>query len=80
MDKLSSIRGCPGLSYLNTAERAMLVLNLGLANLALSIDPNADEWLLNEVLAGTSSMKAVRAAVNQYAIELPKAITVLERR
>ena len=58
----------------------MSVLNLGLANLTLYIDPYDDKGILNEVLSGTFSMKAVRAAVHQYGIDTTKAIYALERR
>ena len=69
MDKLVAVRGCPGLSYLNTVERCMAILNLGLANLALMIDPTAPEWLFN-VLEGCGSMKEVQSAVALYDAEL----------
>ena len=66
VDKIIAIRCCPGLSYLNTKDRVMSVLHLGLANLALRIDPC--EWLLDAVLANMSSMKAVRMTVSEYDI------------
>jgi hypothetical protein len=78
VDKLIAIPGCPGLSYLNTEERAMSVLNIGLANLSLKLEPC--EWLTREVLHGASSMKAVRKAVCDYDIELPIALDILRRR
>ena len=76
MDKIILIFGSPGLAYLNTVERKMSVLSMVFENLALSIDPDYDEWLLNELLSGTSSMKVVRAAVHNYDIEIPKAMGV----
>lgn len=69
MDKLVAVRGCPGLSYLNTVERCMAILNLGLANLALVIDPTAPDWLF-DVLEGCGSMKEVRSAVALHDAEL----------
>ena len=35
MDKLVATRGFPGLSYLNTAKRAIAILNIGLSGLEL---------------------------------------------
>ena len=35
MDKLVATRGCPGLSYLNTSERAMDTLKIGLSGLEI---------------------------------------------
>ena len=77
MDKIVLVCGFPGLAYLNTVEMAMSVLNLGFANLSLSIDSDYYEWLLNEFLPVTSSMKAVRGAVHQYDIEIPNAMDIL---
>ncbi len=59
MDKLVGFRGCPGQSYLNTVERCMAILNLGLANLDLCLDPDASEYLF-DLLDGNISMKKVR--------------------
>jgi len=73
--KFIAILGCPVLLYLNTEERAMSVLNLGLANLALQID--LCEWLSGEVLANMSSMKAVRMTVSEYDSEIQTVIDVL---
>ena len=80
MDKLVATRGCPGLSYLNSAERAMAILAIGVSSCALSIDPRTEEWLMLEVLHGAMSMKAVRNAVIEYDTAVPQAIAVLERR
>ena len=60
MDKLVATRGFPGLSYLNTSERAMAILNIGLPGLSLSIDSNTENWLLSKFLKGLVYMKAVR--------------------
>ena len=78
VDKFSAIRGCPGLSFLNTVERTMSVLNLGLANLALKIE--GDQWLMDNVLAGTASMKGVREAINDYDKEKVQVIDILRRQ
>eukprot|EP00957_Ditylum_brightwellii_P051806 3928780-Ditylum_brightwellii.AAC.1 len=77
MDKLVGIHCCPGNSYLNTEEQLMSVLNLGLTNLALNIDPDTPKWLQEEVLGDCSSMKMIRAAVDAYDKEHPKAVAVL---
>ena len=78
MDKLVAVRGCPGHSYLNTVERCMSILNLGLANLALSLDPEAPDWVF-DLIEGNNSMKKIREEVAQYDAELKKAIQHLER-
>ena len=64
MDMFLATRDCPGLSYLNTAERAMAILNIGLSGLSLSIDSNIEEWLFSEILKGALSIKAVRNAID----------------
>ena len=50
MNKLVATRGCPGLSYLNTAEREMSLLNIRISSLAHAFDPETDEGLLSEIL------------------------------
>ena len=50
--KLVATCSCTGLSYLNTSEQAMAILNIGLSGLALSKDPNTEEWLTSKVLKG----------------------------
>eukprot|EP00957_Ditylum_brightwellii_P125238 9546837-Ditylum_brightwellii.AAC.1 len=77
MDKLVRICCCPASSYLNTEEQLMSVLNLGLNILALTIDPDTPKWLQEEVLKDCSSMKMIRAAVDAYDKEHPKAVAVL---
>ena len=62
MDTLVETCGFPGLSYLKTCKRAMLLFNIGLSSLALSLDVGKDEWLMTEVLLEEMSMKTVRAA------------------
>ena len=56
----------------------MSVLNLGLANLALIIE--GDQWLMDDVLAGTASMKGVREAISDYDKEKVQVIDVLRRQ
>jgi hypothetical protein len=56
----------------------MPVLNIGLANLSLKLEPC--EWLTTEVLHGASSMKAVRKAIIDYDREVPIALNILRRR
>ena len=80
MYKLLATRGCPGFSCLNTAERAIAILNIGLSGLALSIYPNTEELLLSEFLKGSMSIKSVRNDIEKYNTELPLAISVSERR
>lgn len=80
MDKLTATRGCPGLSYLNTAERAMANLNIGLSCLSLSLDPNMDKWLYDNILKSATTMKATRKNILEYDEEKQIAIDILERR
>lgn len=79
IDVLKVFRGCPGLSYLTTAERAMSTLNLLFSCCASKMDLLSNHWLLNEVIKSASSMKAVRDAIMQYDTEFPIAVAVLER-
>ena len=60
LDHLCAIRGAPHGSYLNTVERAMSLLNLGLQNLALIRKP-MPEWAESAVTS-VGSMKGVRNA------------------
>ena len=79
MDKLVATCGCPDLSYLNTAEQSMAILNIGLSGLVLSIDTNIQEWFLSKFLKGVMTMKAASNTIERYDTELPLAIAVLER-
>eukprot|EP00957_Ditylum_brightwellii_P081744 6218632-Ditylum_brightwellii.AAC.1 len=54
----------------------MSVLNLGLTNLALTIDHDMPKWLQEEVLRYCSSMKMIRAAADAYDKEHPKDVVV----
>ena len=79
MDKLNATRGTPGLSYLNTAERPMSNLNRGLSSLALRLNPDRPDWLL-DLLSGVSSMKGIRRILAEYDNIMEHAIDALERR
>ena len=59
MDKLTATRGCPGLSYLLTAERAMPNLNLDISLLATQMDSNMTDFL-QDLLQGLTTMKDTR--------------------
>ena len=50
MDNLV-VCGCPGLLYLNTCERSMLLLSIGLSSLELSLDVGKDERLTTEIIS-----------------------------
>ena len=58
----------------------MSILNIGLSALSLTLDPNCDEWLIKEVLAGASSMKTVRKNIEDYDKEFCLALSTIERR
>lgn len=79
MDNLMATRGCPGLSYLLTAERAMPNLNLGISSLATQMDPNMPRFL-KELQRGLTTMKDTRRALIDYDEVIKVAIAVLERR
>ena len=79
MDKLNVTCVCSGISFLDTAERDMNFLNLGIYSLVLKSNVQVgDELLIDEVIVKASLMKSVRAAVQGYDTELPLAIAVLE--
>ena len=78
MDPLVAIRGCPGLSFQNISQRAMYLLKPGLSNLALKIDEDAPDWLI-DLLDGVSTMKAVRYEIELYDKEVLKAVKYFER-
>ena len=65
MDLLVAIRGYPGLSLQNTAERSMYLLNLGVSNLALKIDEDAPICII-DLLHGVSTMKVVQDEIELY--------------
>ena len=56
----------------------MAILNLGLANLALSLDPHMPEWI-HKILHNCNSMKQVRVEIARYDNDLQKAIRAKER-
>ena len=79
-DKLNMTHGCPGIYFLNTAERAMDFLNIGLSVFDLKSNVQVgNEFLMDEVIGKASLMKSSRAAVHEYDTELPLDISVLER-
>ena len=78
VDKLVVASNCPGISYINTVEKKILVLNIGLANITLQMKPC--QWLLYEVLANTFLMKKVQTAASEYKNKLPTDIYVVRRR
>ena len=59
----------------------MALLNIGLYGLALKSNFQVgNELLMDEVIVNTSSMKSVRAAVQEYDADIPLGVSVLERR
>ena len=78
MDKLVAVRGCPGHSYLNTVERCMSILNLGLTNLGVRVDFDSPDWLF-DLLEGNGSMKKLREAIALYDSDLQQAIIQREK-
>ena len=80
MDKLTATRCCARLSYLNTLEHVISLLNIALLALSLTIDPNVDDWLLKHVINNIFSMKSVKESIKSYDIAYACAITILERR
>eukprot|EP00978_Attheya_sp_CCMP212_P010159 scaffold24367_cov73-Attheya_sp.AAC.3 len=59
MDRMVMVRGCPQLSFLNVAERAMSLLNIGLTGLSLKLKPKPNEWFKN-ILSKSNSMAKTR--------------------
>eukprot|EP00978_Attheya_sp_CCMP212_P035050 scaffold150431_cov65-Attheya_sp.AAC.4 len=47
MDRMIMVRGCPQLSFLNVAEQAMSLINIGLTGLSLKMKPKPKEWFRN---------------------------------
>ena len=73
--------GFPGLSFLNTSERAMYLLNICLCGLVLKSNVQVgDEFLMDDFIGNASSMRLLRESVQEYDTELPLDIAVLERR
>ena len=73
MDKLVAVRRCLRHSYLNTVERCMSILNLGLTNLGMRVDFDLPDWLF-DLLEGNGSMKKLREAIALYNSDLHQAI------
>ena len=80
MDKLTATRCCSGLSFMNVAERLMSLLTLGMSGLSLMMDPNADSFLMEDVIGNISSMKGVRDSIAEYDDAVKKVLDILERR
>ena len=57
----------------------MTVLNIGLACIIFSIDPNCEEWPILEVLYGVISMKTMQQTITKFKIQLPQPIVALKR-
>eukprot|EP00957_Ditylum_brightwellii_P006979 529057-Ditylum_brightwellii.AAC.1 len=51
----------------------MSIANIALANIAVSINPDAPNWMM-KVFSGQNSMQQVRDAAYQYDIDLERAI------
>ena len=66
MDNLVATHGYPGILHLNTCERAMQLLNIGLSALEIALNVGEDEYLTTEVLSGEIPTKDVRATNNKY--------------
>lgn len=79
IDKLSISKCVAGLSSTNTAERANSILNLGHSGLALVVDPNAPEFLV-DLIQQASSRKQVWQIILQYDQKVPFAVDTLKRR
>ena len=80
-DKLNVTCVCSGLYFINTAERAMDFLDIGLSGLALKYNVQVgNEFLMDEFIGKASLMKSARVAVQDYDTDLPLGISVLERR
>lgn len=63
VDHLVAIRGAPGGSYLNKAERGMSLLNFGLENLSLVREP-MPKWA-EDAVSGAQTMKDVRSIASK---------------
>ena len=67
MHKLNVTCGFPGLSFINTSKRAMSLLNIGLSGHVLKSNVQVGhELLMYEVIWNATSMKSVRAGVQEY--------------
>lgn len=80
IDILILTRGVSGLSCYNTCEKVMSNLSIGTIGLSLMMDPDADEWLMNDVIGGVTTMKGVRKSIGEWDEAIPIAIGILERR
>ena len=67
--------------FINIATRAMTFLNIGISVLAVKSNVQAGSaFLMYEVIINVSSMKSLRAAVQEYDTDLPLYIAILGRR
>ena len=80
MKKFLGTRRCPGTSYLNTAERAISLINIMISSLTLAFGTDTDEWILSEILEGVVCMKDVRSDVSQYDTDILIALITLSQR
>eukprot|EP00957_Ditylum_brightwellii_P111239 8482337-Ditylum_brightwellii.AAC.1 len=79
MEIHDATHGCPGLSYLNTCERAMPNLNCAQSSLALCMSPDRPQFL-QEIMSGVPSMKAACKAIADYDDIKEVAIAALKRQ
>ena len=64
MDKLNMTCGCPGLSFLNIADRSMVFLNIGISGIVLKSNGQiGNEFWIDEVIGNASLIKSVRETV-----------------
>ena len=63
---------------MNTIERCMSILNLGLTNLGMRVDFDSPDWLFDS-LEGNGSMKKLRDAIALYDSDLQQAIIQREK-
>ena len=79
MYNLNKTRGFPGISFLNTAEGGMALLNIGISGLSLKSNVQVgNKFLMDEVIGKALLMKSMREAMQEYDAELPLDIAVLE--
>ena len=57
----------------------MLLINMGISSLSLAIDPNADKFLIDEVIKGILSMKNAQESISDYDKAMQVAIEILQR-
>ena len=79
-DKLVVYRSAAGhlYLYLNTIERAISIINIGLANHTTCLDPDSPQFLL-DILSNCGSMKQLRNVLVDYDSVLVEALKFLHR-